>query len=311
MRPSRPLPAELEIRDHLVPSTTEGQPGVLLRSYVPTSITRPAPCVFSIHGGGFVLGSVDGDEAQAAQLAVETGCIVMSVAYRLAPEHPFPAALDDCYRALCWLVENHRELGVDADRVALHGPSAGGALAAATALVAKDHAGAAIAHLMLVSPMLDDRSAEPSTLVNTGFGAWSREANMQAWSSYLGATYGNRGADRRGSGPVQHRDRDGDDLGQRRREAGDLALHQERTVSPANDVVRPTVWREHVDVLVATDREVGIRPISIHLVDDVADLSHREVPAEALYAADAERRCGVENGRKGWSRAGTRGRSAR
>jgi acetyl esterase/lipase len=111
MRPSRRLPSQVEIGDHVVPGARDRQPGVLLRTYVPSAVRQPAPCVFYVHGGGFVLGSVDGDEARAAELAVETGCIVTSVDYRLAPEYPFPAALDDCYQALCWVFENHRELG--------------------------------------------------------------------------------------------------------------------------------------------------------------------------------------------------------
>jgi acetyl esterase/lipase len=190
MHTARPLPERLEVRDHLVPGATERQPAIHLRSYVPSAACTPAPCVFYVHGGGLVLGSVDEDDTRAAELAVATGCIVTSVDYRLAPECPFPAALDDCYQALRWVVENHRELGIDADRVALYGPSAGGALSAASALVARDNAGPRIALLMLVSPMLDDRTAEPSTVTNTGFGAWSREANIQAWAAYLGTTFG-------------------------------------------------------------------------------------------------------------------------
>jgi acetyl esterase/lipase len=189
MRAARPLPGQLEVRDHLVPGATERQPAIRLRSYVPSTVSRPAPCIFYVHGGGLVLGSVDEDDARAAGLAVETGCIVTSVDYRLAPEFPFPAALDDCYQALCWVVEN-RELGIDADRVALYGPSAGGALSAASALLARDDAGPHIALLMLMSPMLDDRMTEPSTVTNTGFGAWSREANRQTWAAYLGTTHG-------------------------------------------------------------------------------------------------------------------------
>jgi acetyl esterase/lipase len=189
MRAARPIPDLLEVRDHFVPGTTERQPAIRLRSYVSTTASKAAPCIFYVHGGGLVLGSVDEDDARAAELAVETGCIVTSVDYRLAPEFPFPAALDDCYRALCWVAENHG-LGIGADRLALYGPSAGGALAAASALVARDNAGPHIALLTLVSPMLDDRTTEPSTFTNTGFGAWSREANIQAWAAYLGTTYG-------------------------------------------------------------------------------------------------------------------------
>jgi acetyl esterase/lipase len=190
MRAARPLPEQIEVRDHVVPGASERQPAIHLRSYVPSAVSTPAPCIFYVHGGGLVLGSVDEDDARAAELAVETGCIATSVDYRLAPEFPFPAALDDCYQALCWVVENHGELGVDADRVALYGPSAGGALSAASALIARDDAGLHIALLMLISPMLDDRTTEPSTVTNTGFGAWSREANVQAWTAYLGPTFG-------------------------------------------------------------------------------------------------------------------------
>jgi acetyl esterase/lipase len=189
MRAARPLPEQLEVRDHFVPGATERQPAIHLRSYVPSAVPTPAPCIFYFHGGGLMLGSVDEDDTRAAELAVETGCIVTSVDYRLAPEFPFPAALDDCYQALCWVVEN-RDLGIDPDRFALYGPSAGGALSAASALIARDNARPHIALLMLMSPMLDDRTTEPSTVTNTGFGAWSREANIQAWAAYLGMTFG-------------------------------------------------------------------------------------------------------------------------
>jgi acetyl esterase/lipase len=186
MRPHAPLPPQVQIRDHLVPATGDAEAAVRVRSYAPAATTGPAPCVLYLHGGGFVVGSIDGDDARAAQLAVDTGCIVISVDYRLAPEHPFPAALDDCYRALCWVVDSHGHLGIDPDRIALYGPSAGGALCAASALAARDEAGPPITYVMLVSPMLDDRCSEPSTHTNTGFGAWSREANIEAWSVYLG-----------------------------------------------------------------------------------------------------------------------------
>ena len=175
----RPLPEGVEVRDHHVD-------GLFLRSYRLTRSTGSAPCVYYLHGGGLVSGSVEGDDGKAAALAVETGAVVVSVDYRLAPEHPYPAALDDCVQGLRWLVDEADELGIDPARVAVHGSSAGGGLAAATALRVRDHGGPAIAYLVLVSPMLDDRSSSPSSLVNTGFGAWSREANLQAWRAYLG-----------------------------------------------------------------------------------------------------------------------------
>ncbi|PXY18825.1 alpha/beta hydrolase [Prauserella muralis] len=167
----------------------QGDP-VLVRMYRPRAASTPAPCVFYIHGGGLVAGSVDGDHGKAVALARATGCVVASVEYRLAPEHPYPAALDDCYAGLAGVVDRHREHGIDPDRVALYGTSAGGCLAAATALLARDRGGPALACQLLVSPMLDDRCSTPSALANTGFGAWSREANIQSWQAWLGPDYG-------------------------------------------------------------------------------------------------------------------------
>jgi acetyl esterase/lipase len=163
---------------------------VSLRVYRPRATTRPAPCVYYLHGGGMVAGSVAGDHAKTVGLARATGCVVVAVEYRLAPENPYPAALDDCYGGLVGVADRHRELGIDPDRIALYGTSAGGCLAAGVALLARDRGGPPIAHQILVSPMLDDLSSAPSTMVNTGFGAWSREANIQTWQAWLGKDFG-------------------------------------------------------------------------------------------------------------------------
>ncbi|PRX46933.1 acetyl esterase/lipase [Prauserella shujinwangii] len=188
-----PVADAADVAVHDVPiahgAGTRGEP-VLVRVYRPRAATTPAPCVCYVHGGGMVAGSVAGDHGKATALARETGCVVASVEYRLAPEHPYPAALDDCYAGLTGIADRHRELGIDPDRIALYGASAGGCLAAGTALLARDRGGPGIAHLMLVSPMLDDRSSTPSALANTGFGAWSREANIQSWQAWLGGDFG-------------------------------------------------------------------------------------------------------------------------
>ena len=181
-RESRPV--GVAVADLLVPEG--GRPPVRLRLYRPDGAGTSAPCVLHVHGGGLVSGSVDGDDGKAAALARDTGCVVASVEYRLAPEHPFPAAFDDCVAALRWLSDAAADLGVDPQRIALHGPSAGGNLAVATALHARDTGGPPVAALVLVSPMLDDRPTSPSARLNTGFGAWSREADDQAWQAYLG-----------------------------------------------------------------------------------------------------------------------------
>jgi acetyl esterase/lipase len=168
---------------------TRGEP-VLVRVYRPRATTTPAPCIFSMHGGGMVAGSIAGDHAKTVRLARATGFVVVSVEYRLAPENPHPAALDDCYAGLAGVAERHRELGIDGDRIALYGTSAGGCLAAGVALLARDRGGPAIAHQMLLSPMLDDLSSSPSAMTNTGFGAWSRAANIQTWRAWLGKDFG-------------------------------------------------------------------------------------------------------------------------
>ena len=110
-----------------------------------------------IHGGGFVIGSVEAEHAGAALMAIDTGAVVVSVDYRLAPEHPYPAGLHDCYAALSYLHAEADALGVDPDRVALTGASAGGGLAAATALLARDRGGPAVCFQLLAIPELDDR----------------------------------------------------------------------------------------------------------------------------------------------------------
>src|SRR5690606_5712018 len=104
----------------------------------PTGVDGPVPCLYHLHGGGLVTGTAYDDVVPLTELAASTGCAIASVEYRLAPEHPYPAALDDAYAGLVWLVENADALGLDADAVVVEGISAGGGLAAATALLARD-----------------------------------------------------------------------------------------------------------------------------------------------------------------------------
>jgi acetyl esterase/lipase len=188
LRAAPVVPDDIDVHDL---SITHGvATPVLVRVYRPNASIRQAPCVYYIHGGGMVAGSVDGDHAKTIGLARATGCVVVSVEYRLAPENPYPAALDDCYAGLVAVADRHRELGIDPGLIGLYGTSAGGGLAAAVALLSRDRGGPAIAHQMLVSPMLDDLSSTPSATANTGFGAWSREANIQAWRALLGEDFG-------------------------------------------------------------------------------------------------------------------------
>ena len=132
----------LYIEDRMVPGF-EGDPDVSVRVYRPKRRRRRTrrPGVVMIHGGGFVIGSVETEHGGAAAMAIDSGAVVVSVDYRLAPEHPYPAGLHDCYAALTYLHAEADALGVDPARVALAGASAGGGLAAATALLARDRGG--------------------------------------------------------------------------------------------------------------------------------------------------------------------------
>lgn len=151
-----------------------------------------APAVLWYHGGGYILGCVDGNDPICQMLAVQLetlGCRVFSVEYRLAPEHPHPAAVEDGYAALCWLSENSAALGVDPNCIVVAGASAGGGLAAAVTLMARDKNGPKIAFQMPMYAMLDDRNDTPSSLeINreTMPAMWNHEKNAVAWEMYLG-----------------------------------------------------------------------------------------------------------------------------
>ncbi len=163
---------------------------VLLRPADPTAADAPVPWFLHLHGGGLVTGTAWDDVVPLLDLAVEAGCAIASVGYRLAPEHPFPAALDDAATALTWLVAHAPALGLDPARCVVEGISAGGGLAAALALVARDSGWPPLAGQMLLCPMLDDRNDSPSAVQMAGHGAWDRTANATAWGAYLGGAAG-------------------------------------------------------------------------------------------------------------------------
>jgi acetyl esterase/lipase len=182
--PFDPMPAPGVRREELTIAGLDGSPDIPIRSFRRTSSTGAAPGVVWIHGGGYVLGSYDMDATFLDQLVATTGCVAISVQYRLAPETPYPGALDDCFAALAFLHANARELEVDATRIAVGGFSAGGGLAAACALRARDQ-GIPLVHQHLVYPMLDDRQTTASSRWDT-LEIWSREMNVFAWQCYLG-----------------------------------------------------------------------------------------------------------------------------
>lgn len=139
-----------------------------------------------IHGGGLVGGSPAQDHALCSRLATDLGCLVVCVDYRLAPQHPYPAAIDDCFGALAWLHENASDLGVDPERLAVGGASAGGGLAACVAQRARD-AGVPLVFQLLIYPMLDDRTgAGGQEVPGRGEFVWTARSNAQGWQAYLG-----------------------------------------------------------------------------------------------------------------------------
>jgi acetyl esterase/lipase len=176
----------LEIGDRLVPGW-EGDPDVGVRIYTPRDRQGPTPGILLIHGGGFIIGSVEAEHVGAAMMAINTGAVVVSVEYRLAPEHPFPAGLRDCYGALTYVAEHAAELGIDPTRLAVVGTSAGGGLGAATALLARDSGGPALCFQMLHIPELDDRLETPSMRTFVDSPVWNQPLAVQSWRAYLGA----------------------------------------------------------------------------------------------------------------------------
>lgn len=164
----------------------EGAPDVRLRVYRPVGASGPLPAVYFIHGGGMVLGSIEGEDATATTICDETGAVVVSVEYRLAPEHPHPAPVEDCYAGLVWLARNTTELGVDPGRIAVVGASAGGGLTLGTTLLARDRGFPGVRFQMPIYPMIDDRNETPSSHEITDIGIWDRSGNIEAWAWYLG-----------------------------------------------------------------------------------------------------------------------------
>jgi acetyl esterase len=160
---------------------------VPIRLYAPADPGTVLPAVLHIHGGGFILGSIDTEYAAAVRYAKELPAVVVSVGYRLAPEHPFPAGLEDCYAALEWLHEEADALGVDRDRVAVVGGSAGGGLAAGLALLARDRNGPKLCFQVLAVPELDDRLQTPSMRAFVDTPVWNRALAEHSWRQYLGS----------------------------------------------------------------------------------------------------------------------------
>jgi acetyl esterase len=173
-----PDTSEMEIEDRTVPADPD----------VPVRIYRPHQAqgvIVWLHGGGWVMGDLDTEHVWAARLACASGAVVISVGYRLAPEHPFPAAFDDANAVLTWTAQHAAELGIDPDRIAVGGHSSGGGLAAGVALRARDRQGPPIRFQLLNQPGLDDRIETWSARNFTDTPWWNRDKLAAAWRHYL------------------------------------------------------------------------------------------------------------------------------
>jgi len=172
--------------DRTIPGS-ENAPDVLVRIYrLAERSVDAAPAFFYIHGGGMTGGSYSELPELMEQIVIETGAVVVSVEYRLAPMHPFPAAPNDCYAALKWLASASDELHVDAERIAIGGISAGGCLAAAVALMARDKGGPKLCYQFLIIPNTDNRLNTPSVQAITDPRVFNSEGARFVWEAYLG-----------------------------------------------------------------------------------------------------------------------------
>jgi len=176
-----PPPRVADVSDRTIPGPGGDIP---IRVYMPDS-ERPMPGLVFLHGGGWVVGSLQTHDGLCRALANGGGCTVVSVDYRLSPEHKFPAAIDDAVAATRWVFENVSQLGIDRERIAVGGDSAGGNLAAAVALMLRDAAGPRLAFQLLIYPVTDRNFETPSYIANADGFRLTRSAMQWYWNHYL------------------------------------------------------------------------------------------------------------------------------
>lgn len=156
----------------------------------PRGHTGHGPGLYYTHGGGMVSGDRFAGIHQILPWATDHNGVIVTVEYRLAPEHPDPIPVEDCFAALEWIIENAADLGIDRDRLLIAGSSAGGGLAAGTTLLARDRGITGLIGQVLMCPMIDDRNTSVSSHQIDGRGVWDRESNIMGWTSLLGERRG-------------------------------------------------------------------------------------------------------------------------
>jgi acetyl esterase/lipase len=178
----------IQLTEQRIPGLNDA-PEVRALVYRPLSSNSLMPVLLHFHGGGLVFGSPEARHAVSVELATTFGCLVISVDYRLAPDTSYPGAIEDGYSALKWLHENASALNIDQARITAIGESAGGGLAAALTILARDRGEYSIASQVLTYPMLDDRPSTTRGFPTIGKYIWTRENNRFGWTSYLGAMF--------------------------------------------------------------------------------------------------------------------------
>jgi acetyl esterase/lipase len=179
-------PADVTVTEHT--ARAEDGASIGMRLYRRDG-DQPGSLAVYVHGGGMFLCSIDTHDPVCRVYTHLSGVPLLSVDFRFAPEHPYPTSVEDVYAALRWAADHASELGVDPARLAIMGDSAGGGMAAAVALMARDRGGPALASQILVYPMLDDRTTTPDPQIEP-FAMWSTDDNITGWGCLLGDTAG-------------------------------------------------------------------------------------------------------------------------
>lgn len=176
----------IDWEDRVIPGP-EGAPDIQVTIFRPRGhVGEALPALYDIHGGGMIEGHRSWDAGRIVALVEELGVVGATVEYRLAPEHPYPAGVEDCYAGFVWLAHHAAALGIDPERIVVMGGSAGGAFAAAVALLARDRNGPRMAGQLLFCPMLDNTNTTVSSHQYDGIGTCTREENLFAWRCVLG-----------------------------------------------------------------------------------------------------------------------------